>query len=91
MNATSYFFHSSIARCYRHLNDYEKAEEEILIALKYRPFDPVNNYEAAMLYIAMGEEDKGMLYLEKANNIWRDADPDYEKANEAKEKWDSMN
>ncbi len=90
MNATSYFFHANISRCYRQLGDYEKAEEEIQIALKYRPFDPANNYEAALLYLELDDDDKGLEYLERAVDIWKDAEPDYEKAKLAKEKLQSL-
>lgn len=90
MNATSYFFHSSIARCYRHLLDFQKAEEEIQISLKYHPFDPISNYEAALLYLETGDEEKGLEYLERAVDIWKDADSDYQKANIAKDKLSSL-
>jgi len=91
MNATNYFFHNMIARCYRNLGNNDKAEEEIGIALKYRPFNPTNNYEAALLYLGMGDEEKGIEYLERAVNIWDDADPEYERAGLAKEKLNSLN
>jgi class 3 adenylate cyclase/tetratricopeptide (TPR) repeat protein len=84
MQPTSYFIHEYISRCHRELKEYDKAEEEILKGLKYRPFNPSNNYEAALVYFAMGREEKAMEYLQKAVEIWQDADPGYEKANEAK-------
>ena len=90
MNPTSYFIHSFISRCYRHLEEYDKAEEEITISLKYRPFDPITNYEAAILYFDMGEDDKGLEYLRRAVDIWKDADSEYEKANIAKDKLSSL-
>lgn len=86
MRPTSFFVHVNIARCYRLLKDYDKAEEEILISLKYRPFDPLRNYEASLLYLEMGDDEKGREHLERAVDIWKDADPDYEKANIAKNK-----
>jgi len=89
-NATSYFVHSSIARCYRQLQDFQKADEEIQISLKHLPFNPTCNYEAALLYFETGEEETGMEHLEKAVDIWKDADSDYEKAAIAKEKLSSL-
>ena len=90
INPTSYFIHSFISRCYRHLEEYDTAEEEITISLKYQPFDPATNYEAALLYFDMGEDDKGLDYLRRAVDIWKDADSEYEKANIAKDKLSSL-
>ena len=90
IEAISHFIHSFISRCYRHLKDFQQAEEEIEISLKYRPFDPVTNYEAALLYLETGEEEKGLEHLERAVDIWKDADSDYEKASIAKEKLSSL-
>lgn len=89
--ATEYEIHSYISRCYRNLKEFKKAEEEIQISLKFLPFDPTVNYEAALLYLEKGDREKGMEYLEKAVEIWKDADSDYQKANLAKEKLDSLN
>ncbi len=86
MNATTYAFYRGRGRCYRMLDDFEDAEIEIQQALKFRPFNGMNNYEAALLYLEMGEEGKGLEHLERAVEIWKDADPDYEKANIAKDK-----
>ena len=90
MDPTSYHIHSYTSSCYRHLKDYKQAEDEIQIGLKHRPFNPVTNYEAALLYLETGDEEKGMEYLERAVEIWKDADPDYQKAIEAKEKLSSI-
>ncbi|MCD4723421.1 MAG: tetratricopeptide repeat protein [Bacteroidales bacterium] len=85
-NPTSYHIHSFTSRCYRQLKDFKQAEEEIQISLKHRPFSPTCNYEAALLYLETGEEEKGMEHLERAVEIWKDADSDYEKASIAKDK-----
>jgi len=90
LNATSYAVHSNIARCYRNLKEYKKAEEEIRISLKYLPFEPISNYEAALLYFEKDDREKGMEHLEKAVEIWKDADSDYKKANIARVKLDSL-
>jgi tetratricopeptide (TPR) repeat protein len=90
INPTSYLLHSSIARCYRQLKDFKEAEEEIQISLKYRPFNPNSNYEAALLYLEKGDEEIGMEHLERTVDIWKDADSDYDKATIAKEKLSSL-
>jgi len=90
LDPTSYYVHTNIARSYRLLKDFKEAEKEIQISLKNRPFEPIRNYEAALLYLEMGDEEQGLEYLERAVDIWKDADPDYEKANLAKEKLNSL-
>ena len=86
MTPTSYGVHVYTARCYRMLKQYDKAEQEIAIGLEHRPFQPTINYEAALVYFEIGEKDKGMEQLQRAIDIWKDADTDYEKANRAKDK-----
>ncbi|HSG67597.1 MAG TPA: tetratricopeptide repeat protein, partial [Bacteroidales bacterium] len=85
-NANNYTVYIGIARCYRLMKEYAKAEEEILIPLKYRPFIPEVNYEAALIYFDLGEKEKGMELLERTVDIWQDADEDYSKARQAKQK-----
>jgi tetratricopeptide (TPR) repeat protein len=90
MLPTSYFIHAYIARCYRELREYDMAEEEILKGLKFRPFGPTNNYEAALIYLDMGEKEKAKEYLQRAVDTWKDADNDYELATQAKKKLRDM-
>lgn len=80
-----------IARCYRLLDDYSQAEDYILKNLKHNPYNPVSNYEAALLYFDKEEEELGIKHLARAVEIWRDADMDYEKAAIAREKLKSKN
>lgn len=86
MSPSSQGLHVDIASCYRLLGDYKNAEKEIKVALKYAPFGPITNYEAALIYFDKGKNKKGLEHLQKAVDIWKDADSDYEKANVAKEK-----
>ncbi|MCD4789701.1 MAG: tetratricopeptide repeat protein, partial [Bacteroidales bacterium] len=72
-----------IGRCYRKLNKLRKAEEHLLIALKDSPYDPENNYEAALLYLDKGENKKAIEYLKTANEVWKDADSNYKPAQKA--------
>jgi class 3 adenylate cyclase/tetratricopeptide (TPR) repeat protein len=90
LDATEYLLHSHISRCYRHQKEYRKAREEIELCLKHLPYNPVCNYEAALLYLETGDEDKGLEHLQRAVEIWKDADKDYDKANLAKEKLASL-
>jgi len=90
MLPTSYFIHAYMARCYRELKQYDMAEEEILKGLKFRPFGPTNNYEAALIYIDMGDKEKAIEYLQRAVDTWKNADPDYERATRAKELLSSL-
>jgi tetratricopeptide (TPR) repeat protein len=90
ISATEYDIYTDISRCYRLMKEFGKAEEKIQIALKYRPFDAINNYEAGLLYLEMGNEQQARPYLQKAVDIWVDADSDHEKANAAREKLASI-
>jgi pentatricopeptide repeat protein len=90
INSLTYVLNDDIARCYRLQKDYKNAEKTVQTSLKRKPFNPSGNYEAALLYFDMGKEEKGLEYLQRAVDIWKDADPDYEKANDAKEKLNSL-
>ncbi len=86
LHPTSFATHREIAECYRKLARYEEAEKHILISLQRRPFNPENNYEAALLYLDMDDEEEALEYLKRANEVWKDADADYNLAREAREK-----
>ena len=90
VNPNSIMMHCRISRCYRNLDDLKKAEEELETCLKRRPYNATVNYEAALLYLEMGDEKKGLEYLKRANDIWKDADPEYERARIAREKMKEM-
>jgi tetratricopeptide (TPR) repeat protein len=87
---TGYTINKNIARCYRHLKEFDKAEDYILIALKHNPYGPQINYEAALLYLDQGKTEKGMDYLDRALKIWEFADPEYKHAAEAVEKYNEI-
>ncbi|MCK4407486.1 MAG: tetratricopeptide repeat protein, partial [Bacteroidales bacterium] len=86
LQPTGFHINMFIGRCYRKLNKLRKAKEYLLIALKDSPYNPENNYELALLYLDMGDTQKAMEYLKVANDIWKDADPEYKPAQKAKEK-----
>jgi class 3 adenylate cyclase/tetratricopeptide (TPR) repeat protein len=83
---TSYSKYRFVSRAYRKLNQYKTAEEYILKVLKYYPYSPNANYEAALLYFDMDDTKKAIEHLKKANEIWKDADENYEPAINAKTK-----
>ena len=91
MNASLYPLHTRISECYRNMDDIQNAEKEVLISMTHIPYDPVSNYEAALIYFEKGDDRKAMEFLERAVDIWKDAEDDYEKANIAKEKLNEMN
>jgi tetratricopeptide (TPR) repeat protein len=90
MYPTGYEIYGAISRCYREMKDFKKAEEAIKISLEHMPYNPVINYEAAMLHLDMKDNEKGREYLERAVEIWQHADETYEKARIAKEKWNTL-
>ena len=90
MQPTALHYNRFIGRCYRKLNKFKKAEEYLLIALKDSPFNPSNNYEIALLYHDLGITEKTIEYLEKANEIWKDADSNYKPAQKAKAKLEEV-
>ncbi len=86
LQPTGFEMNRFIGRCYRKLNKLRKAEEYLLITLKASPYNPENNYELALLYFDMGDTQKAIEYLKVANDIWKDADPEYIPAKKSKEK-----
>ncbi len=82
---TSYSVYRFVSRAYRKLKQYKTAEENILKVLKYYPYSPNANYEAALLYFDMDKNTKAIEHLKRANEIWKDADEGYEPAIEARQ------
>ena len=67
-NEKNIYYH--IGKCYRKLNKFTKAEENLIIAFNDFPYNPEIVYELALLYLDIGNTDKAIEYLEKANDIW---------------------
>ena len=76
----------AIGRSYRKLKQFPEAEEFLNKCLKILPFNPKANYEMALIYKDMGEREKALEYLNIALDIWKDADPIFERAQLAKAK-----
>jgi tetratricopeptide (TPR) repeat protein len=75
-----------IARCYRMMNDYKKAESHLLDLLRVHPCWPEELSEMGYIYADWGKEDKAIEYLQKALGVWENADPGYKPARQAAEK-----
>jgi len=90
---TSYDACRWISRCQRELGDLKEAEKSIEQALKQHPYDPENNYEAGMLYLKMNEKEKAREYLDRALEVWKNADASYkpyQKALEARKQLETV-
>ena len=69
---------------YHHQKKYTEAEENFNIVLKRNPINPKTHYYAALLYYDWRETEKANEYLNKALEVWKDADEDYIYSNMAK-------
>jgi len=77
-----------IGRCYRKLKQLNEAKEYLNRCLKVLPFYPEAHYEIALVYADMGDKEKALEHLRIALEIWKDADPVFELAQKAKEKFE---
>jgi len=85
INPTDATVHYYIGRCQRKLGDDVKAEASLARVLKVYPSDPETLYELALLQSERGEKEKASQSLEKALAVWKDADPVFKPAREARE------
>ena len=74
----------TLGRYYHHQKKYAEAEENFNIILKRNPINPKGHYYAALLYYDWGKKEKAIEYLNKALEVWKDADADYIFSNIAK-------
>ena len=74
----------TLAKYYHHQKKYAKAEENFNVVLKRNPINPKGHYYAALLYYDWGKTEKANEYLNKALEVWEDADTDYIFSNMAK-------
>ncbi len=75
-----------IGRCYRKLGRYDEAIESLERVLAVYPKRGPSNYELALVYWELGDRARAHEHLEKALERWKDADPDFEPANEARQR-----
>jgi tetratricopeptide (TPR) repeat protein len=73
-----------LGRCYRELGEYDQAVALLRESLAAGPFGPGTNYELALTYEAMGRMDEARTHVERALEVWADADPDYKWARRAR-------
>jgi len=85
LSPTDVSMHEHIGRCYRKLREYEKAEKSLQDALKIKPFNPIFNYESALVYWDMGKKEKALEHLNRSLYVWENADPDYKPAKKARD------
>ena len=82
--------HTEIGRCYRELGELDAAEEHLLRSLMVSPFSPTIHYQLALVFADRGERDQALQHLETALEVWKDADPAFKPAREAREKLDEL-
>jgi tetratricopeptide (TPR) repeat protein len=84
-NPTEAVVHYLIGRCQRKLGDYTLADASIARTLKIYVNDPDALYELALLQSDRGEKEKAIASIEKALEAWKDADPEFKRAREARD------
>ncbi len=80
----------SIGRCYRELGKFDLAEKYLNEVLKVSPFGPRTHHELGLTYAESGETAKAIEHLETALEVWKDADPEFDDAREAREKLEEL-
>ena len=80
----------AIGRCYRELGKYALAEEYLNDVLKVSPFSPRAHHEIGLTYAGLGETAKAIEHLETALGVWKDADPEFDDAREAREELEEL-
>jgi tetratricopeptide (TPR) repeat protein/tRNA A-37 threonylcarbamoyl transferase component Bud32/TolB-like protein len=81
---TDVLMHRAIGRCQRHLGQYDAAESSIQNMLLVYPNNALANYQLALVYHDKGDQTKAMHHLQKAMDRWKNADPIYKPASEAR-------
>lgn len=79
-----------IARCQRLNGQLEQAKISIDKALSSYPNRPGILYEAALISFELDNFDAGMKNLERSLNIWKNADPEFKPAKEARTKYSKL-
>jgi tetratricopeptide (TPR) repeat protein/tRNA A-37 threonylcarbamoyl transferase component Bud32 len=73
-----------IGRCHRKQGDHRQAVEFLEKSEKYRPYNGRVNYELALAYHAMGRQKDADEHLDRALEVWKNADPTYKTAADAR-------
>ena len=80
-----------ISQVYFQLNDTQASFEWALKAYKISPFEPLIQYQMALIEHDTGNHDKAKEYLEYCLDFWKYADEDFSPSIEAKKKWSEWN
>jgi tetratricopeptide (TPR) repeat protein len=73
-----------LGRCLREVGENGEAVTLFLESLKSSPWAPRTNYELALTYEAMGRVEEARTHLERALEVWAEADAGYGPAEEAR-------
>lgn len=79
-----------IGRCYNELGRHEEAIERLQRVLILEPFAPEAHFELARAYAESGQSEKAVEHLELALQVWENADPAFEPAQEARADLDAL-
>jgi len=74
-----------LGRCYRELGEFDLSLSLMQEALRVSPYGARTNYETALTYEAMGRLEDARTHLDRALEVWADADPTYQRAQRARE------
>ena len=85
LSPTEVDLRTDIGRCHREIGEFDQALESLERTLEIRPYDATAHHEKALVYIERGDLDQGRPHLQTALDVWKDADPDFEPAREARE------
>ncbi len=72
------------ARCYRALDDLDRAERNAREFMRLRPYRPEGHYELALVLQDAGKTDEALEHARRAVEILEDADPGFELAERAR-------
>jgi tetratricopeptide (TPR) repeat protein/tRNA A-37 threonylcarbamoyl transferase component Bud32 len=83
---SDYAAYRGMGRCRRLNREYDKALANLEKLIEHRPYNALNNYELGLLYHEMGRGKDAVAALERALDVWENADPEYRFAADARAK-----
>jgi tetratricopeptide (TPR) repeat protein len=86
LSPTQLDWNTDIGRCQREIGQLDQALESLDRTLKVQPYDATAHYQKALVYLDRGDADRARQHLQTALEVWRDADPDFEPAREARQR-----
>jgi FimV-like protein len=88
--APSYYFQRMLGQSYTEAKQYDKAVETYNNILVGEPNQPEVFLDLAETYLEKGDNDQAREYLEKALEVWKDADEEFIPAKNAREKLNAI-